>query len=963
MNNTLTYRRILLTIVSLLSLVACNSDFDIPEEPVPDSPGTITLHLKNSNMSRSVDSDNAETAIRNLYIGLYANAEPLPGIGISQNEMEPAVVWLPLDDLDENGSYTVTAHLTDNIVKKLFGENAKTGDVCKFFVLANIFEPITVPENASIHEMKNLAIKTEFMSEAQTSFVMAGEGEAFYEAAKDGEEAGKVSGTASLIRAAAKIRLNVRFAETVTTDDESGQQVTWKPVVDNNAIKVLINNGVREAIAVPESSEGPWKPGGNVLAPGGGELLLSEENNIDFNGTGDPYYSSSLRIQESVRYLSYNASSDDDLVSQYPYQMDVPFYTYPNAWFESPDETHKTTLTLIIPWHREGDPEGSNYTFYYQVPVTPDVDSPTKTASIRRNTSYNIYLNVGMLGNIVPDDPVELDDLSYRVVDWGDESIDAEISDYRYLVVSPNVYTISNEDVISIPFYTTHDCEISEITMSYQRFNYPNNGSGEVVEIPISKEVIDESIYMGSKICDYTIEHDSETNQWYIKITHPMIMWTPVDNSGKEVNLTEKGEVDGKGYLDENKLDDVIQSIVRYKYPDNPEMAYFPYTFHLTIRHKDNYTFYEDVTITQYPGMYIVADRNFGGKYLSYDFISDNDKLKYDHKMPDPRELDYGFVFLNPEQEITSNGIVWRNSDLWGPELDNIVDREMDKAEVMSQYREHHYKGLGGLKVYEGLSTSGNVANPNMYVLNITQLSPDGMQSKYVIGDPRSKKINNLLTNESMAEGSALPAGEWCQSAASFYPARGAQRTLTYYYPTDETEASRMMVAPKLRISSAFGFVRATTNIIDCTLGRRRAATYQEQGYPAGRWRLPTFGEVQFIVMLSEEKKIPVLFQEGMSYLTAQGAYTVQDGALVPTEEALQEKYEGNYQGTVDRGVPFDVWYSNRNGKWTLRSDNGVNVRPVYDEWYWEQQDGYQLNKDESGGYIYTLGDIPVNSN
>lgn len=942
----------------LLFTASCNDDFVVPGNQLPDSPGTITLHLKNSVNARSTDGNNADIAIKNLYIGFYKLSGESGGIGIGgssvQDETLPADKWIVLEDLNESDSYTLTVQLTKQTVEDLFGDSPQTGDACKVFVLANIFSPNTVPDKASIREMRQLAIQSDFFNQdQQTSFVMAADGEAYYQAPASGEKIGKVSGEAMLIRAAAKINLNVKFSESVVVNAD-GEEETWRPVTDNNGIMVLINNGVQKAIAEPKSDNGtPWKPGMTPESdPDTGEMLSDMIS--DGEDDDNPYYNSSLKVSKSFRYLSNTNVDEDDPHKEYNYRMNVPFYTYPNAWEETLDEKHKTSLTLIIPWHRDGDPAGSNYIFYYQVPVTPDI------YFISRNTSYNIYLTVAMLGSIVPDDPVEIPELSYQIIDWGEENISTIISDYRYLVVDPNVYTISNESLISIPFFTSHDTEIYEITMTYPQFNYPKSGDGEVVDITVDKDVIDETnkAYQNQTevFCKYRIYKDPDTNQMYIEINHPMIMWQPVTQSGGDISFTEQGkEDDGTGSYDKVEFDDKVKSIFKYRYPSDPEMAFYPYIFNIKVRHSDNYTFNGELKITQYPGMYIVADKNPGGEYLSYERTDENVVVDLDA----PEMYNYGFTFVNPEPISTLSGTAWLNSDVY-KYITYITDKDANKETVISEYKKFYSQGLGGLRPYGGSNTSGDVSNPNMYVINITQLASYGTQHNYNIGDPRSKNINNLLTNESMAGGSSAPASaDWCQSAATLYGT--SPRTLSFYYPTDESDAYKMMIAPKLRISSAFGYVRQKNTIVDCADGRRRAATYQEQGYPAGRWRLPTYGEVEFIVKLSAAKKIPALFSTGDSYLTAQGAFTILETGdtvvLVPTEDT--EDNSSYARNLFDRGVFFDVWYPNSRNRWEIRSNSGVNVRPVYDEWYWELQD-YKLNKNASGAYIYTLGDVPV---
>lgn len=884
----------------------------IPGDPVPDSPGTITLHLKNSNLTRSADSDNAENVIKNLYIGFYKdNSSPILSFDAPDPLNTPAIVWIERHDLDVSGAYSVTVPLTDDDARELFGDNPKTNDKCKFFVIANYFESNGVPENATINEMKQLPVKTDFMSGEQTSFVMAGEGYAFYTASASGETKGKVSGTGLLIRAAAKINLNLKFPDNIKTTDESGNEEIWTPVLDPESITVLMNNGVLTAVAAPEATElGPWWPGVNLDQSGSeddddaGLMMikgLSNDLGITPEEEEDPYYSSSLNVIESIRYLTNTNTGDD-----YPYQMDMPFYTYPNAWSEKPEETRQSFLTLIVPWHREGDPADSNYKFYYKVPVTLDYSINTQTYSIERNTWYKIYLSVGVLGNLTPDNPKEVEELSYKIVDWNDQTVSVSIPDHRYLVVSPNVYTINNEEIISIPFFTSHPVEISDITMSYKQFNYPENESGEVVDIKISQDVIDKSISNNKidTICNYTIVRDPISNQLNLRITHPMIMWTAVKKDGGSELFRKNGKVDENGKVDKEALDKVIESIKNYNEPPEwgKEIAYYPYTFHVTLRHRDNHLFTETVEITQYPGMYIEADENPGGNYawlargLSETWYGENDiqpdKLANGSNNPDAGKpsSNFGYVFVNAIQEEHEGKYYWYNDN-----------------------------DLGGLvRPWQ----RGNVINNNMYLINVTQFSDS--QKDYIIGDPRMRSINNDLSgNGQLTTSYTGDAGGWCNEATALFD--GPKRKLRYYYPTDETSENEMMIAPRLRIASSFGISESQKTRESC---RRRCATYQEQGYPAGRWRLPTKGELEFMIWLSETQKIPNLFSDESYYMTAQGGYQYLDGELVLAPD--------------------------RQNFW---------VRPVYDEWYWGKQTTYQLKKDGSGGYVYTLGDVPINSN
>ena len=97
-----------------------------------------------------------------------------------------------------------------------------------------------------------------------------------------------------------------------------------------------------------------------------------------------------------------------------------------------------------------------------------------------------------------------------------------------------------------------------------------------------------------------------------------------------------------------------------------------------------------------------------------------------------------------------------------------------------------------------------------------------------------------------------------------------------------------------------------------------RCAAYQEDGYPAGRWRLPTESEVAFVRELQRNNYIDGLFTNANRYWTSSGTYY--------------------YQGTCTD--PGD-------------SQTTASVRCVYDLWYWGDEpynnDGKQIKGDVTG--------------
>lgn len=200
-----------------------------------------------------------------------------------------------------------------------------------------------------------------------------------------------------------------------------------------------------------------------------------------------------------------------------------------------------------------------------------------------------------------------------------------------------------------------------------------------------------------------------------------------------------------------------------------------------------------------------------------------------------------------------------------------------------------------------GLTSSSSNKNPNMYVISTTVLPKE---SELILGDPRKSDA-------------------WTFTEATTAPhikGNNNSHQLTYYYPTIDDNTAQNMVAPKFRIASSYG----VTNTITHETAKKRCATYQEDGYPAGRWRVPTMGEVKFIIKLSADQKIPTLFSPDSKYWCANGTVT-----------------------------------PNNNGGYTIsNSTSGEGpVRCVYDEWYWEKSDYPRLPDEEEKMGTFTWGD------
>lgn len=299
-----------------------------------------------------------------------------------------------------------------------------------------------------------------------------------------------------------------------------------------------------------------------------------------------------------------------------------------------------------------------------------------------------------------------------------------------------------------------------------------------------------------------------------------------------------------------------------------------PYKFEIVVQHDGDPDFTETITVTQYPAMYGTA--NINSDYNNGGDVND----------------DNGFVWVNGYQEEPKSGVT-------------------------------NFGGAYGLTGDDDLNAIA------MYTITTTSLPAS---SDYIIGDPRKTSYDNPQTwngNQIVwATAPALYEGE-------------TNRTLKYYYPTDGHPSGTTggvnsptynMIAPKFRVCSAYGAIAYDqTNRRYYENVKGRCASYQEDGYPAGRWRLPTKAEFEIINTLTNSGFLPTLFVPTMDYWCAHGYGVYDEGS-------------GDFEIVTNRIDHGNSWYGS------------VSVRCVYDEWYWGSEPALTTEAQKD---VFTWGDQP----
>lgn len=233
-------------------------------------------------------------------------------------------------------------------------------------------------------------------------------------------------------------------------------------------------------------------------------------------------------------------------------------------------------------------------------------------------------------------------------------------------------------------------------------------------------------------------------------------------------------------------------------------------------------------------------------------------------------------------------------------------DTSFDRHVTITQYPSMYVtsvksSGLSGNVWVNNTTYTSNTANSNPPSTSVNNSSNQNIgsvaQQSSALSTSNNNNGYNMIVHPTVLDASLnLQIGD---SRVQEGSTRSTINGLTNYRAT-RTDISRI-VSPGFMIASSYG---KTTDL--STIGRAvdRCASYQENGYPAGRWRVPTEGEIEFLVKLSEYGFIPSLF-------------------------------DGSYWAASGRAY-------NSSSKTFVNGSSGP-VRCIYDTWYWGEEP-YQAN-------------------
>ena len=681
------------------------------------------------------------------------------------------------------------------------------------FAIANYPGTLVADENdltgTSLTELEDLEVSANFAGPAdfrQELFMMSG---TTVLGLRGRTQILTASGSVSLQRYASKLTVGINVKEEVELQD--GQ--VWKPMLEGMAVYLV--NGV------------------STVKLGG------------LDDTPDYFSYSRNQLPFATKDINTGAISPIvDLVNGYYYTY--PMYSYPAEWTYGSNEGYdrEPYLKLVVPWFRT-DANGFSQTerqLYYKVMMPEDAREGFARKFVRNNW-YHINIDVSILGAQTDDGTVTVEAGSCFMVYWQQKDFvikQAELGKARYLSVDKQSYELNNVAVANVAYTTSHPVVIKEGTKRVTRPYYGEKGVGTttpcggVVRMAGAGDIYAE----GSYYIEYDEAHrralSEDGGDWFY-------------NSGTSIVFSHELNAD---YTKE-------------------DFDYSPYDVSFTIVHEDRpdderYT--KDITIKQYPAIFIEATRNSDDTFR---FIKNGTAGRKLHE-----STYWGYVYVDGQQLVRQG-----EQDI---EAYSYIYEPLGYTKEEYQWRVVWYTG----------------GSRDIFKMNVTVL-PEG--SSFVIGDPRSKTVDNPVPGVPFKECKALYDGD-------------ADRSLKYYYPAENSTRTEFMLAPSYRIASKCGGVE--WGPITLERAKCRCAAYQEDGFPAGRWRLPTKGEINFIAMLSANNAFTYLFSSGSVYWSANGAIRVNSGSV------------SNVGNTT------------------------ALVRCVYDSWYWG--DGQQEDRTQ-----FVWGDKP----
>ena len=560
------------------------------------------------------------------------------------------------------------------------------------------------------------------------------------------------------------------------------------------------------------------------------------------------------------------------------------YFSYPtNYGFTGENHTYTTDPAYTYPQTWNAEDNGEPY-FKLYLPWQGSIMGssnfyykiPVPQGAVKtldRNSWYQVTLRVGVLGG-TESDYVVIEDYEYCVADWSSPSwfSGSGLNSAKYFYVPGNEFHIYGDDHIDIPYYCNAAVNVDFVNITY--IDYNSNSAGDTATR--SKN------FSGTSDTSVT-DYGGTTNHTY--------------------TLTADAE---------NKV---------VKYAHDMANLYVMRTVTLTITNSENSNQTKTVTVYQHPAIEL-KKAAAGDLYVNGRFA----------RVSDARNANGGSMGItwtsgsNTYYHSAAGRREWNNHTSVGYALENDATGGYGCILGNPSWVSTNFFTTDITVTAFNDGSDGSTAN-NTYTIS------GEAPVKYKIGDPRVK-AGSVYSNFSLHN--YLSSGT-----------TNDNNTTTPWSNSDDiligsqTLNDRNVIAPRLLVCSGLSEVYVPDGIPNGgrdseTLFQnfvKRGATFQEAGYPAGRWRLPTEGEVAFIVARQADGTIPDIFARGYPYYCSSGRW-------------VQIPISGN---ELVFGTNLNTYITTSEGSGYVY--NLIDAKYVYDLWYWGDQPAWD-NQPKAGQYV-----------
>ena len=721
-----------------------------------------------------------------------------------------------------------------------------------------------------------------FVMTAQGSFTMG-----------TGTDAGKVVANLTLRRLASKVSIGITYASLdpenpITTEDEANKTKTvWTPMTEGN-VRVYLANAVN-------------------------------------NGKLEGYADTPVRFT----YTDNHPEGEGTLSS-------APFYTYPTTW--DTDSDNAPYIKIIQPWsYTTVKYEGTSASptnpvvidqnvveLYYKV-VFPGI------TSLAPNTWYKPTVTLNVLGGESTRDMKEITPSGFAILPWGTVDSGAgeplsqiDVEPAKYIAVERQETIISNGGTVSINYVASGTTTLT-VTSIYKDV-FVNDGTAR-------KYIYDpENAHLDAGAGDDTVNHKSAG----VRDTYEASWFTNSYGTNPDPTRWNEGTIT----LNHELSPEIFKGdgVTIWE-----NFAARPYQYHLKL-HLDSEggdtSLDREFTIIQNPALLAEGQMSSGWVCINgIDALNGSASAGNTH-------TSVSGLYTNGYQPRTSTSSAYTAPyvRLAGNKADSEHHAYISTKVKASAYNAQMQavNNLGTIHTYNYLAPSG--ANASRWRILIRPTSKAGM---YIM-DPRinistdtSHELYKLLHTHTTDFGNTTAASNFLDGTPLFANGSSAATytDIKKYTPASNADDYRTVIAPEVMFASSYG----KTTSLNYFASLLRCAAYQEDGYPAGRWRLPTEEEIELAIDLNAAGAIPTLFNTTGKYWASSGRY-------------------------ISNSAGVWTWATPSNAEMTFTTNSSsysMGVRCVYDTWYWGKDEvtalktgDYQTDYSKPqyiwSGYSYT---------